>query len=268
MDDCPTDKDLAEVLAECSISIKTKASNQKRAISQCDISDAISVANRLYDKSNAMGISSVSYWEESFPASLRAICDEKGNRASPPVIFYKGNLELLSQDAIAVIGTRHNTDTARVASLFLSQQFAERGFSIVSGLAIGCDTFAHEGALSVSEGKTIAVLPSSIDKIIPAQNTELARRIVKNGGLLVSEYSVTSVMNKFNYPQRDRIQSLLSNVSIIIESLDDGGTMIAVKKSLNDGKKVFAIEGNHLILVRDYFNPDSNQDLINIESFI
>ena len=75
-------------------------------------------------------------------------------------------------------------------------------------------------------------------------------------------------MNKFNYPQRDRIQSLLSNVSIIIQSENDGGTMIAVRKSLKDGKIVYAIEGNQLALIDKYINPNNEQQLAEVEQSV
>ena len=117
-------------------------------------------------------------------------------------------------------------------------------------------------------GKTIAVLPSSCDNPQPYSNKPLAEKIAKNGGLLISEYSSGTFVSKYNYPQRDRIQSLLSSVIVVIQSSNDGGTMIAVKKHIKDGKIVFAIKGNDLILIKDYIDSNSQEDLSLVEEYI
>lgn len=204
-------------------------------------------------------IKSISLFDERFPKKL---CESK-----EPVVhlYYVGDISLLESKCITIIGTRNPSDSFVEKGYKVATYFASKGYTIVSGLALGCDSIGHKAALDV-KGKTIAILPSSLDKVVPTQNRELARDIVRNGGLVISEYSVTSTMNKFNYPQRDRIQSLLSNVSIVIQSEDDGGTMIAVKKSLKDGKKVYAIEGNNLNLIDNYINVQDNSQLERIES--
>lgn len=206
-------------------------------------------------------IKSISLFDERFPKKL---CESK-----EPVIhlYYVGDISLLSSKCITIIGTRKPDDDFAEKGYRVAKYFADRGYTIVSGLALGCDAIGHKAALD-SKGKTIAILPSSLDKVVPTQHRELARDIVRNGGLVISEYSVTSTMNKFNYPQRDRIQSLLSPVSIVIQSTDDGGTMIAVKKSLKDGKRVFALEGNKLSIVSEYLNPDSEEGLKQIEKLL
>ena len=206
-------------------------------------------------------IKSISLFDERFPKKL---CESK-----EPVVhlFYVGDISLLSSKCITIIGTRNPDESFAEKGYDVAKYFASRGYTIVSGLALGCDAIGHQAALD-SKGKTIAILPSSLDKIVPTQHRELAREIARNGGLIISEYSVTSTMNKFNYPQRDRIQSLLSPVSIVIQSTDDGGTMIAVKKSLKDGKKVFALKGNHLAVINDYVDPDSEEELKQIEEYL
>ena len=206
-------------------------------------------------------IKSISLFDEKFPKKL---CESKD-----PVVhlYYVGDISLLSSKCITIIGTRNPDDSFAEKGYGVAKYFASRGYTIVSGLALGCDAIGHKAALD-AKGKTIAILPSSLDKVVPTQNRELARQIAKNGGLIISEYSVTSTMNKFNYPQRDRIQSLLSQVSIVIQSTDDGGTMIAAKKSLKDGKRVFAIKGNHLTVINDYLNPDSEEELQQIDQLL
>lgn len=93
-------------------------------------------------------------------------------------------------------------------------------------------------------GYTIAVLPSSIDKILPSSNQKLANKIVENGGLLLSKYSIGTEVFKFNYLKRDRIQSELSNLILIPEAKENSGTMITVKNALMEGKKVYQLTTN------------------------
>ena len=206
-------------------------------------------------------IRSISLFDEQFPKKL---CESKD-----PVVhlYYVGEISLLSSKCITIIGTREPEEDFVKRGYKAAKYFADKGYTIVSGLALGCDTIGHKAALD-STAKTIAILPSSLDKVVPIQNRDLARDIAKNGGLVISEYSVLSTMNKFNYPQRDRIQSLLSNVSIVIQSTNDGGTMIAVRKSLKDGKKVYALKGNNLSLINDYFDSSNLEELKEIEEHI
>lgn len=230
----------------------------------CDLSmfkhNLITVKTDL-EANEVKHIKSISLFDERFP---RKLCESK-----EPVVhlYYVGDISLLSSKCITIIGTRNPDDSFAEKGYGVAKYFASRGYTIVSGLALGCDAIGHKAALD-SKGKTIAILPSSLDKVVPTQHRELAREIARNGGLIISEYSVTSTMNKFNYPQRDRIQSLLSPVSIVIQSTDDGGTMIAVKKSLKDGKRVFALKGNQLTVINDYVNPDSEDELRQIEELL
>lgn len=182
-------------------------------------------------------------------------------------LFYKGDLSILSRKSILIIGTRKPSDDFIKEGIKVSKYFAEKGYVVVSGLAIGCDSVAHKPCLE-SNGKTIAVLPAPCDNIQPTRNKSLADNIVNNGGLLISEYSKGTPISKYNYPQRDRIQSLLSNVILIIEVSNESGTMIVTKKSLKDGKSVFALKGNDLNLVENYVEADSIFDLQQIEENI
>ena len=214
----------------------------------------VEAARKDIQDNEAKHIHFISLFDERFPKRL---CEGKD-----PVVFlyYVGDIELLSSKSIAIIGTREPEESfalkGRKAALF----YAKKGLTVVSGLALGCDTIAHRATLDAN-GKTIAILPSALDKVLPPQNRGLAREIVNNGGLVISEYSVNSTMNKFNYAQRDRIQSLLTDVALVIQSDDDGGTMIAVRKSLKDGKRVYAIKGNRLTLIDNYIDVDSEEDL-------
>ena len=145
--------------------------------------------------------------------------------------------------------------------------FSKEGYVIVSGLALGCDSVAHRTCIETG-GKTIAVLPASCDNIQPSSNKVLAEQIVKSGGLLISEYGTGTTVSKFNYPQRDRIQSLLSSSILIIQASDDSGTMIATRKNIKDGKLVYAIKGNNLKIVQRYVDVDSSEELNEVANWI
>ena len=182
-------------------------------------------------------------------------------------LYYKGDINLLLRASISIIGTRKPNKEFIEKGIKVTSYYAKKGYVIVSGLALGCDSIAHKTCVEVG-GKTIAVLPSSCDNIQPSSNKILAEQIVNSGGLLISEYSTGTTISKFNYPQRDRIQSLLSTTIIIIQASNESGTMIATKKNIKDGKLVYAIEGNDLNLVNRYVDVDSIDELEEVEKEI
>src|SRR5699024_10520052 len=129
----------------------------------------------------------------------------------PPLLFAKGNLDLLqSPKNIAIVGTRKPTKIGVKSAEKIATTFAEMDYTIVSGLALGIDTAAHEGALRIEDGKTIAVLAGSVANIYPAKNRELAERILAQAGLLVSETPLGQPNTRGNFVKRNRIQSGLS----------------------------------------------------------
>jgi DNA processing protein len=142
----------------------------------------------------------------------------------------------------------------------MTRFFVKQGYCIVSGLALGCDTVAHDECIKAG-GKAIAVLPSPCDNPQPASNRLLADSIIESGGLLISEYGTGSPVTKYNFPRRDRIQSLLSDATVIIQANDQSGTMIAAKKSIQDGKRVAALSGNELTAVQDYIDETDIEGL-------
>jgi DNA processing protein len=109
------------------------------------------------------------------------------------------------------------------------------GITVVNGLALGCDTYALKGALSVG-GKCIAVMPCGLDQIVPKSNYYLARTILENGGLLISEYPIGTKLEKYMYVERDRLQSTVSDAIIVIEASYQSGTMHTVRAARRQGK--------------------------------
>lgn len=221
----------------------------------------LSKSKEKLKKNLERGVNAINILDPRFPKKLYNSNDKC------VFLYYKGNIELLDQKSIAIIGTRKPEGEFINKGKIVSKYFAKEGYVIVSGLALGCDTIAHTSCLEVN-GKTIAVLPSSCDNIQPSSNKKLAEEIVQKNGLLISEYGVETSFSKYNYGARDRIQSLLSSVILIIQASDNSGTMIATKKSLKDKKMVYAIEGNKLTLVNNYIDINSIDDLNEMKTWI
>ena len=157
---------------------------------------------------------------------------------NPPAILYcKGNLDLLNTNCIAVIGTRENTKIGEKITKKTVNFLTKNNFTVVSGLAKGVDTISHQSALNNS-GNTIAVLPL-IDKIYPAENKQLAQKILDNNGLLISEIKPNTNFHSGQLVKRDRIQSGLSKAVFVIETSINGGSMHATNDAIKLGKYIF-----------------------------
>lgn len=221
----------------------------------------LEATKRLFLSLNEKGIKTVSIFDDEFPERLANSTD------CCVFLFYKGNIDLLKKPSVSIIGTRKPSQQAVKNGALVSEYFAKRGYVINSGLAIGCDTIAHKTCLNVG-GETVAILPSSIDDIQPRQNKSLAEEIVNNNGLLISEVAPGTPYDKNSYAKRDRIQSLLTSVIIVIECDVNSGTMIAVNKHLKDGKHVFGLEGFQNHFIKNRINIDNPDDFKKIEKLI
>ena len=167
------------------------------------------------------------------------------NIDSPPKELYcLGNLELLNYKTnIAIIGSRNcSLYGERVAKDF-AYNLAKEDICIVSGLAKGIDSFSHIGALNAT-GKTIAVLGSGLDNIYPKENTKLVEEIIKNNGLVITEYPLGTKPLKQHFPARNRIISGLSDSILVVEARRNSGTNITVDFGLEQGKDIFVIPGD------------------------
>lgn len=146
----------------------------------------------------------------------------------PPLLFYKGNIKAVNQyKNIAVIGSRRLSAEGRRLSYRAGEIVAGEGLNLVNGLALGCDTEAIKGALA-SNGRCIAVMPCGLERIQPASNRKLAEEILEKDGCLLSEYPVGTDIQKFQYIERDRLQSGVSQGVVIIEAERESGTMHTV----------------------------------------
>jgi DNA processing protein len=170
-----------------------------------------------------------------YPELLKNIFD-------PPLLLYcKGNIELLNNKCIAVVGSRHPTDYGREATQKLTVELVEAGYTIVSGFAQGIDTEAHMSAVR-AHGSTIAVFGSGIDVIYPAGNEELYS-ILSISHLMITEFPPGTKPFKSNFPQRNRIISGISTGVLVIEATTKSGSLITARYALEQGRDVFAVPG-------------------------
>lgn len=151
--------------------------------------------------------------------------------------------KLLKRPGVAIVGSRKITPYGKQVTVQLAKELAGQGIVIVSGLALGVDAMAHRAALDVG-GLAIAVLPSPIEKIVPAMNRSLAREILDRGGGLISEYAAGEAPYKQNFIARNRLVSGLANAILITEAAEKSGSLHTARFALEQGKEVMAVPGN------------------------
>lgn len=208
---------------------------------------------------------------KDFPQKLKEI------RNPPKQLYYIGNIKLLYEESFAVVGTRRITDYGVKNCKAFSKELVLRNIPIVSGMAIGTDTVAHKTAIEYG-GTTIAVLGGGLERVFPEENYELFTRIIKNGGLVISEYEKDVEANKTTFPQRNRIVVAISEGVLVVEAAYRSGTSITAKYARQQGKKVFAIPGkldnsfgigvNKLIKEGAILTTEINDILVNYPQFM
>ena len=172
--------------------------------------------------------------DAGYPKMLKEIHD-------PPIGLYRKGDYLFEQPCIAVVGSRRTTLYGQSVAKKLGADLARLGFCVVSGLARGIDTAAHEGALSVG-GKTAAVLGCGIDIVYPPENLDLYRRIVETGAVL-SEFPFGRKADKQTFPMRNRVVSGICEGVVIVESDVQGGAMITARFAGEQGRLIYAVPG-------------------------
>jgi DNA processing protein len=172
-----------------------------------------------------------------YPRQLREI-------HSPPIVLYVwGELLERDQHAIAVIGSRRTTHYGLESAKKLSYQLAYAGLTVISGLARGIDTAAHQGALA-AKGRTIAVIGSGLLKLYPPENAALAEKIRSGNGAIVSEFSMEIEPDRQTFPMRNRIISGWSQGLLVVEAGANSGALISVSQALEQGRNVYAVPGH------------------------
>jgi DNA processing protein len=161
---------------------------------------------------------------------------------APPVLFFIGDKSRLNAPALAIVGSRMATPQGRTHAGEFAQALANAGLTIVSGLALGIDTAAHEGALPTA-ASTLAVIGTGPDRVYPARNRDLARRIAERGGI-VSEFLPGTPPRKENFPRRNRLISGLARGVLVVEATLSSGSLITARWAGEQGRDVFAIPGS------------------------
>lgn len=220
-------------LLDIQMLIKEAALNTKKidVPSIQELEKAFDKYKSIVDRSNELRIQIISCLDSDFPVKFRKISDP------PAIIYAKGNIRCLNEKAIAVIGTREPTEYGAKIAEQLGFVLGRDGYTVVSGLAYGCDKFGHEGCLRAG-GKTVAVMAGGLDKIYPAKHKELASEIVEAGGCLISEYPVNTRTFQNYFVERDRLQSGLSEGIIVVETDVKGGTWHTIQYAREYGRRV------------------------------
>jgi len=178
----------------------------------------------------------VTIQDPRYPELLKQIADPPG------LIFVQGDVDLLSQWQLAIVGSRNPSASGVDASYEFARYLAQGGISITSGLAIGIDAAAHKGALSAG-GKTIAVVGTGLDRVYPAKHRELAHEIADSGAI-ISEFALGTPPKAENFPRRNRLISGLSLGTLVIEAAIRSGSLITARMAMEQGREVFAIPGS------------------------
>ncbi len=200
---------------------------------------------KLFDELLKENIELVTIKDEVYPSQLKEIA------SAPPVLYIRGDRNILSNKSIAIVGSRKFTEYGRRVTENLTKDLVRAGLTIVSGLALGIDGIAHRAALDAG-GLTAAVLGTGIDDrtIYPRDHFNLAKNIIENGGALLTEQPPRTPSLKQNFPARNRIMSGLALGTLVIEAAENSGSLITAQFALEQNREVFAVPG-------DIFSPQS-----------
>ena len=192
----------------------------------------------------------VSLADSDYPTALLTLPDP------PPLLYITGSAAVYAQlssketaNDIAIVGSRHATPQGLANARSFAKAFAQSGIHIVSGLALGIDGAAHEGALDAQQdfgdaaGSTVAVVGTGLDRVYPKRHHDLAHRIVQHG-LIVSEFPIGTPPLAENFPRRNRIIAALTQGTLVVEAAIQSGSLITARQALDLGKDVFAIPGS------------------------
>jgi DNA processing protein len=193
---------------------------------------------------NQQGLQVVTWEDAAYPANLRSIAD------APPVLFVRGSLSSDNTRAVAMVGTRQPSPEKEALARDLARELAQRGLTIVSGLALGIDTAAHQGALQAETGCTLAVPGSGLQALHPPENIPLAETIARRGALL-SELRPDTAVRGSVLMARNRILGGLSRAVIVVEAGQHSGSLDTARKAHRQGRPLFAVSGSpgtHVLL--------------------
>ncbi|MGA9182882.1 MAG: DNA-processing protein DprA [Candidatus Acidiferrales bacterium] len=197
----------------------------------------LSAAAKELAQAQAAGIRLLTWDEPEYPQRLREIYDP------PPLLYVRGNIELLNRHQISIVGSRRPTPYGNQMAERLSRDLADRGLVIVSGLARGVDSSAHKGALSSPAGATIGVLGCGIDVIYPKENKKVFAEM-ETRGAIISEFTMGTFPGPQNFPIRNRVIAGMSLGVVVVEGAQYSGSLITARLAMEFGREVYGVPGN------------------------
>ena len=261
------DDDIKAYVQQC---IKTNYIRINKELTSEQYQKAIDEAKRIIDTSLNNNISIISQNDSDFPIQLKELksySNGKFKDVAPLILNYRGDLSSINnKKSIAIIGTRKPSVEGEEAGIYYGKYFAEKGYNIVSGLALGCDTIAHKATLNVHNGTTTAILAHGLHMISPKAHEKIAEEIVEKGGVLLSEYFYGTPAFKTYFVERDRLQAGLAIATIVIQTGIGGGTMHAAQATIDNNKILSAVSYREL-QVRELENVRGNDYLIKRGAF-
>jgi DNA processing protein len=220
--------------------------NQSRLINQLPIHESAKIflktpesdrIKKILDWAEVPGQELLCLDDQNYPELLMQIHDP------PPFLYVQGQRDNLQEPQLSIVGCRNMTPYGQTLALRFAKELAALGLTITSGLALGVDGMAHQGALQ-AQGKTIAVLGTGLNMIYPQVHHALAQDILARGGTLVSEFPPDVGIKREHFPQRNRIISGLSLGILVIEATKKSGSLITAKYALEQNRPVFAVPGS------------------------
>lgn len=242
-------------------------------VSANEIGKAYDHARALCEDHLAKGVGISAIWDSDYPTLLREIPDP------PLLLYYLGDISVLNRfPCVAVVGTREPTDYGSEMANAAGEVLARAGFTVVSGLARGCDTSAHKGSIS-GRGKTVAFVAHGLQTVYPPENAELATDIVETGGCVATEYPLGSKLHPAHFKRRNRLQTGTSLATLVIESDLQSGTMYTAGFAQLHKRKLLVLdhpgdkrsassEGNLRLLAQGYALALSEDQIFGLDGVI
>lgn len=228
--------DRLERLAAGEVTEISKDADRARAVLQGSVPSSearIERAHQAIDEAASRGARLTTVLDEDYPTNLRLVHD------LPPFLFYRGQLRRDDARSVAVVGTRQASERGLATARELAARLVDEGVTVLSGLARGVDTAAHEEALA-NGGRTLAVLGTGILRTYPAENAELAERIAESGAV-VSQFWPGQSPARYTFPRRNHVTSGLSQGTVVIEASRTSGAKMQARLALEHGKAVFLV---------------------------
>jgi DNA processing protein len=208
----------------------------RRGIELAGVADPRETVRLLDRRTQAAGGRIVTGLDDEYPLALRNL-DPR-----PPTLFVAGDGNAFATRAVAIVGTRRASGYGLSVTAEIADDLARSGIAVVSGLALGVDGAAHRAAVAAG-GRTVAVLPSPLDRVYPPRHRTLARDIVRTGGALVTEVPIGAPVGRPDFARRNRVIAGLSEAVVVVEAPDRSGALLTASAAVATGRELYAVPG-------------------------